>query len=307
MKHFLAVSDYSSQELQDLLDLAIRLKKEYFGGGNPSLLKGKVLGMIFQKPSLRTRVSFDMAMRHLGGDALYLSPNEIGLGKREAIADVARVLSGYVHAMMARVFDHAHILELAKWSSVPVVNGLSDYNHPCQAMADAMTIQEKFSKARGLNVAFVGDGNNVAVSLMHISAKLGWNFSIANPEDYDIRSDAVALAKKIAAETGSKLTFLRDPHAAVRGAHVIYTDTWTSMGQEEETAKREKVFPPYQINARLVSEAEKDVIVMHCLPVHRNHELTDEVADGPHSAIFPQAHNRLHAQKAILARLFEVA
>jgi len=307
MKHFLAVSDYSSQEIQDMLDLAIRLKKEYFGRGNPPLLKGKVLGMIFQKPSLRTRVSFDMAMRHLGGDALYLSPNEIGLGKRESIADIARVLSGYVHAMMARVFDHAHILELAKWSSVPVVNGLSDYNHPCQAMADALTIQEKFGKGKKLNITFVGDGNNVAVSLMHISAKLGWNFSIANLEDYDIRADAVALAKKIAAETGSKLTFLRDPHEAVRSAHVIYTDTWTSMGQEEETAKREKVFPPYQVNAGLVSEADKDVIVMHCLPVHRNHELTDEVADGPHSVIFPQAHNRLHAQKAILARLFEVA
>ena len=307
MKHFLAVSDYSSQEIQDMLDLAIRLKKEYFGRGNPPLLKGKVLGMIFQKPSLRTRVSFDMAMRHLGGDALYLSPNEIGLGKRESIADIARVLSGYVHAMMARVFDHAHILELAKWSSVPVVNGLSDYNHPCQAMADALTIQEKFGKGKKLNITFVGDGNNVAVSLMHISAKLGWNFSIANLEDYDIRADAVALAKKIAAETGSKLTFLRDPHEAVRSAHVIYTDTWTSMGQEEETAKREKVFPPYQVNAGLVSKADKDVIVMHCLPVHRNHELTDEVADGPHSVIFPQAHNRLHAEKAILARLFEVA
>jgi len=307
MQHFLAVSDHSSQELQDMLDLAIRLKKEYFAGGNQPLLKGKVLGMIFQKPSLRTRVSFDMAMRHLGGDALYLSPNEIGLGKRESIADVARVLSGYVHAMMARVFDHAHILELAQWSSVPVINGLSDYNHPCQAMADALTIQEKFGKGKKLNVTFVGDGNNVAVSLMHISAKLGWNFTIANPEDYDIRADAVALAKEIASETGSKLTFLRDPHAAVRGAHVIYTDTWTSMGQEEETAKREKVFPPYQVNAGLVSEADKDVIVMHCLPVHRSHELTDEVADGPHSVIFPQAHNRLHAQKAILARLFEVA
>lgn len=307
MKHFLAVSDYSSQELQDMLDLAIRLKKEYFAGGNQPLLKGKVLGMIFQKPSLRTRLSFDMAMRHMGGDALYLSPNEIGLGQRESIADVARVLSGYVHAIMARVFDHAYILELAQWSSVPVVNGLSDYNHPCQAMADALTIQEKFGKGKKLNVAFVGDGNNVAVSLMHISAKLGWNFTIANPEDYDIRPDAVALAKKIAAGTGSKLTFLRDPHAAVRGAHVIYTDTWTSMGQEEETAKREKVFPPYQVNAGLVSEADKDVIVMHCLPAHRNHELTDEVADGPHSVIFPQAHNRLHAQKAILARLFEVA
>jgi len=208
---------------------------------------------------------------------------------------------------MARVFDHAHILELAKWSSVPVINGLSDYNHPCQAMADALTIQEKFGKARGLNIAFVGDGNNVAVSLMHISAKLGWNFTIANPEDYDIRADAVALAEKMASETGSRLTFTRDPHAAVRGAHVIYTDTWTSMGQEEESAKREKAFPPYQVNAGLVSEADKDAIVMHCLPAHRNHELTDEVADGPHSVIFPQAHNRLHAQKAILARLFEVA
>jgi ornithine carbamoyltransferase len=248
-----------------------------------------------------------MAMRHLGGDALYLSPNEIGLGKREAISDIARVMSGYVQAVMARVFEHEHVLELAKWCSVPVINGLSDYNHPCQGMADALTVQEKFSKQKGLNITFVGDGNNVAVSLMHVSAKLGWNFTIANPEDYDIRADAVALAKKIAAETGSKLTFLRDPHAAVRGAHVIYTDTWTSMGQEEETAKREKVFHPYQVNARLVSEAEKDVIVMHCLPAHRNHELTDEVADGPHSVIFPQAHNRLHAQKAILARLFEVA
>jgi len=307
MKHFLAISDHSSQELQDLLDLADRLKKEYLVGGNPLLLKGKVLGMIFQKPSLRTRVSFDMAMRHLGGDALYLSPNEIGLGKRESIADVARVLSGYVHAIMARVFEYDHVIELAQWSSVPVINGLSDYNHPCQAMADALTIQEKFGRGKKLNVTFVGDGNNVAVSLMHISAKLGWNFTIANPEGYDIRADAVALAKKIASESGSKLTFTRDPHEAVRGAHVIYTDTWTSMGQEEESAKREKVFPPYQVNARLVGEADKDVIVMHCLPAHRNHELTDEVADGPHSVIFLQAHNRLHAQKAILARLFEVA
>ncbi len=307
MKHFLAVSDYSSQELQDLLNLAVRLKKEYFAGGNPPLLKGKVLGMIFQKPSLRTRVSFDMAMRHLGGDALYLSPNEIGLGKRESIADVARVLSGYVHAIMARVFEHDHVIELARWASVPVVNGLSDYNHPCQAMADALTIQEKFGQSRKLNITFVGDGNNVAVSLMHISAKLGWNFTIANPEGYNIHADAVALAKKIASESGSKLTFTRDPHEAVCGAHVIYTDTWTSMGREEESAKREKVFPPYQVNARLVSEADKDVIVMHCLPAHRNHELTDEVADGPHSVIFPQAHNRLHAQKAVLARLFDVA
>ncbi len=306
-KDFLAVSDYTSQEIQELLDLAIALKKEYFASGNPPLFKGKVLAMIFQKPSLRTRVSFDMAMRHMGGDALYLSPAEIGLGKRESIADIARVMSGYVHAMMARVFDHAHVLELAKWSSIPVVNGLSDYNHPCQAMADAQTIQEEFGKAKGLNVAYVGDGNNVAVSLMHVSAKLGWNFTIASPEGYDIKPQAVEIARQIAAGTGSKLTFIRDPHEAVKGANVIYTDTWTSMGQEEETARREKVFPPYQVNAGLVGEADKNVIVMHCLPAHRNQELTDEVADGPHSRIFPQAHNRLHAQKAILARLFGVA
>jgi ornithine carbamoyltransferase len=307
MKHFLDIADHSSEELQDLLDLANRLKKEHFASGNPPLFKGKVLGMIFQKPSLRTRVSFDMAMRHMGGDALYLSPNEIGLGKRESIADISRVLSGYVQAVMARVFEHAHILELARWSSVPVINGLSDFSHPCQAMADALTIQEKFGKAKGLKVVFVGDGNNVAVSLMQVSVKLGWNFTIASPEGYDLPAGSIETARKAARDTGSKLAFLRDPHAAVEGAQVIYTDTWTSMGQEEETAKREAVFPPYQVNARLVSEADKDMIVMHCLPAHRNHELTDEVADGPHSVIFPQAHNRLHAQKAILARLLAVA
>jgi ornithine carbamoyltransferase len=307
MKDFLAVSDLSPAEVQDLLDLAIRLKKEHFDRGNAPLLKGKVLGMIFQKPSLRTRVSFDMAMRHMGGDALYLSPNEIGLGQRESIADVARVLSGYVHALMARVFAHEHVLELARWSPVPVLNGLSDYNHPCQAMADALTIQEKFGKARGLKVVFVGDGNNVAVSLMHVSVKLGWNFTLASPEGYELNPDAVAVARNSAKETGSALAFERDPHAAVQGAQVIYTDTWTSMGQEAESAKREKVFPPYQVNAGLVSEAARDAIIMHCLPAHRNHELTDEVADGPQSVIFPQAHNRLHAQKALLARLLGVA
>jgi ornithine carbamoyltransferase len=264
--------------------------------------------MIFQKPSLRTRISFDMAMRHCGGDALYLSPSEIGLGKRESIADVARVLSGYVQALMARVFEHEHVLELAKWSEIPVVNGLSDYNHPCQGMADALTIIEKFGKnSKGLNVSYVGDGNNVTTSLMHVSAQLGWNFTAATPEGYDTNPKAIEIAQKIAKKTKSKLAFIRDPHEAVKGVHVIYTDTWTSMGQEEETAKRELVFPPYQVNAKLVAEADKDVIVMHCLPAHRNHELTDEVADGPHSVIFPQAHNRLHAQKAILARLFGVA
>ncbi len=299
---FIAISDFSSQEIQDMLDLAVRLKKEWKAGGNAPIFKGKVLGMIFQKPSLRTRVSFDMAMRHLGGDALYLSPNEIGLGQRESIADVARVLSGYVDAIMARVFAHEHVLELAKWADIPVINALSDYNHPCQGMGDALTILEKFGSLKGLEVTFIGDGNNVAVSLMHVCAKLGANFTLASPEGYDLKSNPISIANQIAGETGSKLRFLRDPHEAVRNAHVIYTDTWTSMGQEEETKKRELVFPPYQVNAQLVSEARPDVIVMHCLPAHRGQEITDEVADGPHSVLFPQAHNRLHAQKAILAK-----
>jgi ornithine carbamoyltransferase len=307
MDHFLDITDHSSGEIQDLLDLAKSLKQEYISGGNQPLFSGKVLGMIFQKPSLRTRVSFDMAMRHMDGDALYLSPSELGLGKRESIADVARVLSGYVQIIMARVFEHDHILELARWSSIPVINGLSDLSHPCQAMADALTIQEKFGSGKGINVVFVGDGNNVAVSLMQVAIKLGWNFSIANPNGYSMPASCIEEGLKVAKETGSRLEFFEDPHTAVRNANVIYTDTWTSMGQEEETEKRERVFPPYQVNENLVAEADKDVIIMHCLPAHRNHELTDDVADGPHSVIFPQAHNRLHAQKAILARLLGVA
>ena len=302
-KDFIAVADYSPEELKEMLDLAVGLKKEYFSKGNQPLLKGKVLGMIFNKPSLRTRISFDMAMRHLGGDALFISPAEIGLGQRESIADVARVMSGYVHGIMARVFAHSHVTELAKWSSVPVINGLSDYNHPCQAMADIMTIYEKFGKLKGLKVVFVGDGNNVAVSLLHACSKLGLDFSITSPEGYDIEQNAWKLAEGFAAVSGSKLSKFRDPKQAVTGKDVIYTDTWTSMGQEEETEKRKKVFPPYQVNADLVSLASKDAIVLHCLPAHRGQEITDEVADGPHSMLFPQAHNRLHAQKAILVKL----
>lgn len=303
MKDFIAISDYSAAEIQDLLDLAVRLKKEHYAGGNPPLLKGKVLAMIFQKPSLRTRVSFDMAMRHMGGDALYLSPAEIGLGKRESIADVARVMSGYVEAVMARVFEHEHVVELAKWCSVPVINGLSDFNHPCQGMADALTIQEKFGALKGLNVTFIGDGNNVAVSLLHVCALLGANFTLASPAGYDLKPKALEIGIRLADQSHSQIRLMHDPHEAVKDAQVIYTDTWTSMGQEEETRIREQVFPPYQVNAALVAEADKDVIVMHCLPAHRNQELTDEVADGSHSVIFPQAHNRMHAQKAILARL----
>lgn len=304
-KDFLAVSDYSPEELNELIDLATDLKTEYFKHGNPPLLKGKVLAMLFSKPSLRTRVSFDMAMRHLGGDALFISPNEIGLGKRESIADIARVLSGYVQGIMARVFEHDHVLQLAKWSTVPVINGLSDYNHPCQAMADILTIKENFGKLPGLNVTFIGDGNNVAVSLMHVCAKLGLNFSIANPEGYGIDESAVELAREFASSSGNQIKCYRDPHEAVVGADVIYTDTWTSMGQEEETQKREEIFPPYQVNQALLSEANPDAIVLHCLPAHRGQEITDEVADGPHSRLFPQAHNRLHAQKAIVLRLMQ--
>jgi len=301
---FLAISDFSSDAILDLLDLAIRLKKERATKGeNPPILKGKVLAMIFQKPSLRTRVSFDMAMRHLGGDALYLSPNEIGLGQRETIADVSRVLSGYVDAVMARVFDHQHVLDLARYSSIPVINGLSDYNHPCQAMADMLTIMEHYHTVKGLQVTFIGDGNNVAVSLMHICAKLGVHFSITNPVGYGISEIAIRIAEKISMESGSNLHFTQDIHEAVQNANVIYTDTWTSMGQEAETKKRELAFSGYELNKALISEANPGVIVLHCLPAHRGQEITDEVADGPHSMIFPQAHNRLHAQKAILVRL----
>lgn len=303
MKDFLAIADYSPAEIQAILDLAVELKTEWSEKGNPPLFKNKVMAMIFQKPSLRTRVSFDMAMRHLGGDALYLSPAEIGLGKRESIADVARVISGYVDVVMARVFDHQHVLELAKWADIPVINGLSDYNHPCQAAADALTIQENLGNLKGLNVAYIGDGNNVSVSLMHICAKLGANFTIANPEGYGMDPDAVALGEKFAQESGSTIRQLTDPVEAVQGAQAIYTDTWVSMGQDEEAAKRKAVFPPYQVNKKLLEGADKDAIVLHCLPAHRGEEITDEVADGPHSRLFPQAHNRLHAQKAILVKL----
>jgi len=302
-KDFLDIADYSSSELQEMLDLAIELKREFFSGGNAPVLKNKVMAMIFQKASLRTRVSFDMAMRHFGGDALYLSPNEIGLGKRESVADVARVLAGYVDIIMARVFEHKHILELAEYSSVPVINGLSDYNHPCQGMTDALTMLEHYGAIKGLNVTYVGDGNNMAVSVMDVCAKLGANFTAACPDGYGIDSKAIANASNFAKESGSKLAFMTDPHDSVKDADVIYTDTWVSMGQEEETEKRLKVFPAYQVNAALVKEAKPSVIVMHCLPAHRGQEITDEVADGPHSVVFQQAHNRLHAQKAIIYKL----
>lgn len=303
MRHFLDLADYSQSQLTDILNLAIRLKDEWRRSGNEPLLKGKVLAMVFQKPSLRTRVSFDMAMRHLGGDALYLSPDEIGLGKREAISDVSRVLSRYVDAVMARVFSHDHILELARYSDVPVINGLSDFNHPCQAMADMLTILEHFGQLQGIRLAYVGDGNNVAVSLLYACARLGMTFAIASPGGYELPTHAVAVAEELAQDSGASLEMHRQPVNAVTGAHVIYTDTWVSMGQEQEMSERAAIFQPYQVNSSLVQHAQSTAIVMHCLPAHRGQEITDQVADSDQSVIFQQAENRMHAQKAILVML----
>lgn len=304
MKHFLSLADLSSDQLADLIDLAVKLKQEWRSGGNPPVLKGKTLGMVFTKPSLRTRVSFDMAMLHLGGHALYLSPNEISLGQRESVADVSRVLSRYVDAIMARVFGHRDVVELAQYASVPVINGLSDYTHPCQGLADLLTVYEKFGTLQGIKLAYIGDGNNVANSLIFGCALSGAHFSIASPAGFEISGDVVAKARPIAAKTGSTLYFTHDPAEAVREADVIYTDVWTSMGQEAETQRRLEIFAPkYQINAALVGKAHRNAIVMHCLPAHRGQEITDEVADGSHSALWDQAENRMHAQKAVLVQL----
>ncbi len=303
MDHYLSIADLTPAQFRGLLDLAKELKDEWAAGGNRPLLQGKTLGMLFQKPSLRTRVSFDMGMIQLGGQALYLSPAEIQLGKRESVADVARVLSRYVDGIMARVFDHDHILQLAKYSRVPVINGLSDHNHPCQGLADFFTIFEKKGALRGVKLVYVGDGNNVSRSLLFGASKLGMDFVLAGPQDYHLPADDIVLAQEFASTSGSKIEQTADVHAAVADADAIYTDAWYSMGQEEEAKKRAQVFPPYQVNEALVNAAKKDVIVMHCLPAHRGQEITDAVADGPHSVLFDQAENRMHAQKAILVEL----
>lgn len=300
---FLSLADLSSSEIEGLIEQAVALKAEWKSSGNPPLLAGKTLAMIFQKPSLRTRVSFEMAMRHLGGAAMYLSPDEIGLAKRESVADVARVLSRYVDGIMARVFAHAHVVELARYSRVPVINGLSDYSHPCQGLADLLTIYEKFGRLSGIKLAYVGDGNNVLTSLLFGGSKVGMRIVSANPPGYEPSPEVVELARQFAAASGGSVQVTHDPHEAVRGADVIYTDVWTSMGQEAERERRLQVFPPYQVNSTLVSEAQPHAVVMHCLPAHRGEEITDEVIDGPHSIVFDQAENRMHAQKAILVRL----
>ena len=271
MKHtaFLSVMDYSTDKLAHLFDVAIDLKKKLKAGVPTPILQGKTLAMIFQKPSLRTRVSFEIGMHQLGGYAFYLSPDEIGLGKREAIKDVAQVIAGYVDGIMARVFSHQHLVELAQYAGIPVINGLSDFNHPCQAMADGLTMIEEFGTLKGIHIAYIGDGNNVTVSLMDIAVKMGANFAIANPEKYAMPDEAIAAAQDVAKTTGSRLSFELDPFAAVKGANVIYTDTWVSMGQESEKAEREKIFAPYQVNRELVAAADPNCIVMHCLPSHR--------------------------------------
>ena len=301
-RDFLALADWSADQIWHWLELAIELKKEHRLGGNRPLLAGKSLAMVFQKPSLRTRVSFEMGMAHLGGRALYIGPDEIRLGQRESVPDVARVLSGYVDGIMARVFAHDHVVQLAQWASVPVINGLSDYNHPCQGLTDLLTIYEKLGHLRGVTLTYLGDGNNVLHSLLLGGALMGMHVVAATPDGYGPDAAVVARASEIAAQTGGTIRLLRDAQEAVRDADVLYTDTWISMGQEAEAAVRRQVFPPYQINAALLKLAP-EAGVLHCLPAHRGEEITDEVADGPQSWIFDQAENRLHAQKAILADL----
>lgn len=298
LNHFLDLNHVSGEQFWGLLRLAKELKDERKRlGQNAPILAGKSLALVFQKPSLRTRVSFEMGMVQLGGYAFYLSPQEIGLGARESAADVARVLAGYVDGIMARVFDHAHIEELAHWSSVPIINGLSDFSHPCQALTDIFTIWEQRGRLEGLTLAYVGDGsNNVATSLMHAAGKVGMSVRIVAPVGYQPSPETLQ-------HTDADVMVTDDLDGVV-GADVLYTDVWTSMGQEKETATRLQVFPPYQLNEGLVNRTRNgNVLVMHCLPAHRGEEITDDVADGANSVLFPQAHNRMHAQKALLAHL----
>jgi len=302
-RHFLDLADWTSREICTLLDLAQQLKTEWENGGNAPVLRGKTLSMIFQKPSLRTRVSFEVAMQHLGGAAIMLGPTEIGLGKRESVADIARTLAAYTQIIMARVFDHQHVVELARYAGIPVINGLTDMHHPCQALADALTIRERLGGLTGVTVAYVGDGNNVAASLAQVIAHTGGHFRIATPPGYGLSEEVLEDADALARANGGTVAAFHDPFAAVVDADVVYTDTWVSMGQEAETEARLPVFQTYQVNRALLEAARPTALVMHCLPAHRGCEITDEVADGPQSAIFQQAANRLHAQKAILATL----
>jgi len=299
-RDFLSFSNWSSEELWELLELSAHLKRELRAGiPQDHILRGKTLAMIFQKPSLRTRVSFEVGMKQLGGYALYLGPEDIKLGQRETVEDVAMNLSRYVDGIMARVFGHEVVEELARFATVPVINGLSDLLHPCQALADMFTIWEKKRRLSGLVLAFIGDGNNVANSLIQACAKFGLGFRIACPEGHEPHALFVEEAKKL----GADVEILRDPKKAAKDADVLYTDVWVSMGQEAETELRRRKFQGYTVNLELISLAKPDCLVMHCLPAHYGEEITYEAARSKNSVIFDQAENRLHAQKALLARL----
>jgi len=300
-RDLISLLDLENQEIEKILDLTQRLKKNR--SLHQDLLLGKTIGLVFQKPSNRTRVSFEVGINELGGNCVYLGPHEINLGVRETTSDVAKTLSRYLKGIVARTNSHADIVDLAKYSSISIINGLSDLYHPCQALTDLFSIKEKIGELKGLTTAYIGDGNNVCQSLMLGASKVGMNINIATPKGYEPNSDIIKTAKSLAHESGSKVLITNSAKEAVKNAHVIYSDVWVSMGQEEETKARIEIFKNYQINKELVSKAHKDYIFMHCLPAHRGLEVTESVIDGKHSIVFDQAENRLHTQKAILVYL----
>lgn len=302
-RDFIAVNDFNQDELQNFLDFAAQLKAETKEGKEHHLLRGKTLGMIFQKSSTRTRVSFEVGMWQLGGYALFLSAQDLQIGRGEPVKDTARVLSRYIDGIMIRTFDHGEVEQLAAFADIPVINGLTDLLHPCQAMADLQTIIEHKGHLTGLKLAYVGDGNNVAHSLLLACSKMGMDIAVATPKGYEPRTDMVAAAKLNAELSGSQILITRDPKEAAKDADVLYTDVWASMGQEAEHLARVRIFKSYQLNSELLSVAKPDAIVMHCLPAHRGEEISNNALEGSQSVVFDQAENRLHAQKAILAKL----
>ena len=303
MNHLLTIADLSVQEFEQILTLTEKLKKETKAGVPHHILKGKTLGMIFAKSSTRTRVSFEVGMSELGGHPLFLSSTDIQLGRGESIYDTANVLSRYLDGIMIRTFKQSDVEDLAKFGSIPIINGLTDDHHPCQALADLFTIYEHKGTLKGLKLAYIGDGNNVAHSLVEACAKAGMHFSIASPVGYECNSAIMAGAREQAKITGSIIVETNDAVEAISGADAVYTDTWISMGQEAEKAKKIEIFMPYQINKELYSHAKDDAIFLHCLPAYRGYEMTAEIIDSPFSVIFDEAENRLHAQKAVMAIL----
>jgi ornithine carbamoyltransferase len=300
-RDFTKVVDWSREELLQTLDLADQLKRAQRAGDEHRLLPGRTLGMIFQKPSTRTRVSFEVGIAQLGGVGLYLSTDDLQLGRGETIGDTARVLSRYLDAIMIRTYAQADVEELARTATIPVINGLTDASHPCQALADVMTIRERLGRLEGVRLTFLGDGNNVCASLMVAAAKLGMHFVAGVPEGYEPAERALDAARTAAEETGGSVVVLNDPRRAVEGAEVVYTDVWTSMGQEEERERRLRDLEGYGVRDELLALAEDDVVVLHCLPAHYGEEITEEIVNGPHSAVWDEAENRLHAQKALMA------